>query len=554
MNSRERREERKDDDVRSLRSVRSEASNYNNPGGLHSVFRHLTKPIAVTLDKDNRDNPEKVVRATDHLNKITEGYVGKALQNDTVIQLQTYKLDMLTAKIEKMSLELLAVKRDGQTAAKALTEKTNAITPNPEWTYPTDEASQDMYVKSVQAMQLAVKSIERSYTFKTHPNEFLLEVCSCSNGIASNFGLTKQQQQTLILNLIPSTSTIYGDIGMCKSLENIFRWASMTSSSIFTRSELEALIENWKFDFSTPQTLNDSISQLKSYFVHKANASLENVDQKNLFNEMWTRVRREKLPTFVYRAIDEGRIRLDMETDEVSMHQTFLATFKPLIGSKQQKSHQLALPDFHQEQSTKSSPPNHQQGGQSKQTGAKQKDKQKGRGREGKVKFENKKEDKSRSKSKGKFKFIEPWPLNKPYLSKNGNSLSHACNEHFMKCCFKCGMNNHLAKNCRIYEGSKVTLSLCEQCRRGFHDVCKSFKFKDKGQTQNDSGNFDMAVSKRVQHILENYDVAPKNYGYSAPPPGAGFYYQNQGPPVMGPVPPLPIKNISPRVDTDDED
>ena len=82
----------------------------------------------------------------------------------------------------------------------------------------------------------------------------------------------------------------------------------------------------------------------------------------------------------------------------------------------------------------------------------------------------------NKRKFKRKFSFVTPWPDNKPYTNKSGNRLSNECEEHFRDHCLKCGMNSHRNNECRIYTDRTVILTLCSECRQGFHDQCKNYK------------------------------------------------------------------------------
>jgi hypothetical protein len=54
--------------------------------------------------------------------------------------------------------------------------------------------------------------------------------------------------------------------------------------------------------------------------------------------------------------------------------------------------------------------------------------------------------------------------------------LSKECEEHFANHCFRCGMSSHKADKCRIYTDRTVIITLCSECRQGFHDQCKNYK------------------------------------------------------------------------------
>ena len=68
---------------------------------------------------------------------------------------------------------------------------------------------------------------------------------------------------------------------------------------------------------------------------------------------------------------------------------------------------------------------------------------------------------------------MEPYP-DKAYLNKSGNSLSQEFEQHFKDHCYKCGHISHRGEDCRIYKSDTAILSLCEVCRQGLHNECKS--------------------------------------------------------------------------------
>jgi hypothetical protein len=84
--------------------------------------------------------------------------------------------------------------------------------------------------------------------------------------------------------------------------------------------------------------------------------------------------------------------------------------------------------------------------------------------------------DSGKRRFKRRFKFIEPWPENKPYTSKSGNSLSRECEDYLKNCCFRCGVDSHKADKCRIYTDRTVIITLCTECRQGFHYQCKNYR------------------------------------------------------------------------------
>jgi len=88
--------------------------------------------------------------------------------------------------------------------------------------------------------------------------------------------------------------------------------------------------------------------------------------------------------------------------------------------------------------------------------------------------------DKKKGGDKGNFKkkyisgFVQPWPANCSYLSKNGNMLKPEFESHFRGHCHKCGHSSHRALKCKTYPETTTILTLCERCRQGLHEVCRS--------------------------------------------------------------------------------
>jgi hypothetical protein len=66
-------------------SGRSSVSSFGEgQDGLHRLMSHMTKPIAVLLDKDQRNDQEALDRSSQHLNKIRPSTVANALRQENL--------------------------------------------------------------------------------------------------------------------------------------------------------------------------------------------------------------------------------------------------------------------------------------------------------------------------------------------------------------------------------------------------------------------------------------------------------------------------------------
>ena len=73
---------RRDDDNRSTDST-------DTGGGLHRVVTHISKPVGVLLNPETRDDPARLERSKQHLNRLTPAYITNALSKDNIIVQQT---------------------------------------------------------------------------------------------------------------------------------------------------------------------------------------------------------------------------------------------------------------------------------------------------------------------------------------------------------------------------------------------------------------------------------------------------------------------------------
>jgi hypothetical protein len=122
------------------------------------------------------------------------------------------------------------------------------------------------------------------------------------------------------------------------------------------------------------------------------------------------------------------------------------------------------------------------------------------------------------SKSTGKPYFVKPWPKNEPYLTRDKKSFLPAFEEHFKNFCYRCGLSNHSAKNCRIYPDAKIIMELCGVCCMGLHDRCKNYKFTKPRDSSTGSGsgsgtnNQSSSNAKNTNQVISGYILPDSSY------------------------------------------
>ena len=133
-------------------------------------------------------------------------------------------------------------------------------------------------------------------------------------------------------------------------------------------------------------------------------------------------------------------------------------------------------------------------------------------------------------------------------MGANEKNLSKEFEEAFKNACYRCGHTSHKAQDCkcRIYPNSTI-MSLCRTCRNGLHDVCKSYKFKNKGPQ--DSA---VATVKKLENMIGKFEQFSAHTIQSGPNHDPSLWY----PPYPYPPPPA-LPQPQQRVgftDEDDED
>ena len=434
------------------------SDNLGEARGLGKVIRHLSAPLTTLLDINRRDNPDYLAQGTGHLQTLTPDYIQAALKKDQVIINQNKRIDNLTMAIENLTELFSKMQNENKTSVNSITEKTGKILPLPLATYPVEPADEAVYMKSVVAMDHVVRNIDKTVPLNKFPHDYLLEICGVSNSIVSNFRLNRQQHRQLIMSFVNSTHTLYRELSLLSNIDQIFSFANLACTSTYTRLELDNLLETWKLNYENNVLLNESISNLKTILINATGLSIDRIDQTTLYLDMLKRIRREKLPPFTIRQLDETRLQVEVESDPIELHRLILAPLKSLCSFKTRKATAVHTHAMSVEPLLSSSVAD----------------------RSSSVK-DFKKKSKNNKKKNKTFMEIKPWPKNKPYTKPNSNTLTQECENYFHGFCFSCGKNNHIAEKCWLYNQEPASLSLCKTCFRGFHSVCK---YKGKGKNK----------------------------------------------------------------------
>jgi DNA-binding protein Fis len=291
------------------------------------------------------------------------------------------------------------------------------------------------------------------------------------------------QQAALIMSFIPATSPIYRDLAMLDTLEDLFHYANLCSTTTMTRTEILAKIDAWTLDTKSYATLNESLAALRTYYADLSGKG-NKVNKVELYQKVLQRVKKERgIPSFVHRMLDESNLKIERETNTGEMLELVLAPLKYLLSQKKP-----ALPVTHQVEldnldplGAPLDPPNptfisdsglkndSKQNGHSKNGNGSKKKKGNGNGNKSGNKQQN-------QQKRAPVTYVSQWPDGKKYLTSRG-ALTFEVESHFKHHCYKCGMSNHNAAQCRIYPQKNVVLTLCSTCRAGFHTVCKNYRY-----------------------------------------------------------------------------
>ena len=497
--------------------------------GLLRIFTHTIKPLAVVVDAEKREDPVQLARATQHLGRISGPAIDRALRSEEIFKENDSRMQTLYGMISDLGREVDSLRSESRTKNRAQIIKSGSLHPNPVGSYPRRNAPNDHWIRAVAAFQTATKITERSLDFRERPYDYLLDLLSASNQVAQNFGLSKEQQLLLILNSIPGTGSIYKELRMMGSLENVFKLVNINCSTLSTKAELEVKIENWSLNTSSHQALSESLCVLKALHLDTDDFSCNGDTQNELFIALLKRIKRESLSPFVKRQLEEARIFLEVETNPIVLHEILLSALRGMVNAPSKKQN-LSV---HQSNTfdERSPPPvllavEHRPEPRPAKKVDKSQDRGRQKDRDGGNKHQKNNDQKGkkekygdRSKSRTRYTFVEPWPMGKSYLSKSGNQLSKEIELHFSGFCFKCGLNNHLAGDCRIYAEKGTILTLCTICRGGFHEKCRNLRFVNKDGTLKDQTKVKKQELFMNPYMYANAGYSPNPFYYPFPPP-----------------------------------
>jgi hypothetical protein len=294
------------------------------------------------------------------------------------------------------------------------------------------------------------------------------------------------------MSFIPSNTTIYKDLQLLRNLGDVFYFASINSSLIKTKAELESALDQWKPDFNTYSGLQSSLTHLRTLHANLTGKNYEDINVTQLYIQIHRTLLKQKLPQWMLRDLNDLYPRIESSLSALELHSAILSCLAPGVGKVRLEKINYPVAQVNQVTSSVTSDSLYNNSGSQNQnknqntgTGTKNKNQnhqsQQNRGRsrsrgrnQGNQGNQKNYRGRSHSKSTGKPYFVKPWPKNEPYLTRDKKSFLPAFEEHFRNHCYRCGPSNHAAKNCRIYPDPKIIMEICSTCYMGLHDHCKN--------------------------------------------------------------------------------
>jgi hypothetical protein len=374
---------------------------------------------------------------------------------------------------------------------------------------PEPGCSVDTYQKALGYLANQVKVIERMTTFQQNEFNFAYLLCKESNKVTQNFGLSKSQQYQMIFSHIPPGPT-YNILGLSPDLVSLFKVVSTFATAAVTKQSLEKEINRWRLATTSEVEMNTSLMRLLDLInKNRDDYGDEPISFLYLFQKSVEIINRnETLSMMVQDELYKASMRIKDGDSFAEILQVLASVCRRMLKQPKQPMAKAISYSGHVDKLTAQVKALTFQDGNGKkqkdrrndskpqtqvvpyQAATQQKYAQVQDGARGK--FEKKTTYEKKYK---RFVFVEPWPLNKPYLSKSGNALTPEFNLWFQDFCHRCGCNNHKAESCRTYPERTTILTLCVKCRQGLHEECRSkrkdliLKKKRKEREQTDSSN-----------------------------------------------------------------
>jgi hypothetical protein len=303
-----------------LRRAKS-TSSLNEVGarGLTSIITHLSKPIAVLNDKIARDDDRRLLRNTEHLNRVTEDNVKSALFED---------LHGLTQHLQRLDTQVEHLANIHKLSSRVDTRKANSLAVLEE--YPTIDASPVIFRQASATLLNLIKNIVtvKGLTISKDSYSYILELAMSSNVIAKQFILSESQQFSLLLDNLPANSSEFVLLNRCTNLEDLFETISTFAPSIPTQRELESKIVAWKLDYRSVAHLNKSLSELICWVGNVSDSDLRTID---IYHNVIGRILQERLNGRIIHNLQEIRMKIS-EQDRISdLVQMILCPLKQLI-------------------------------------------------------------------------------------------------------------------------------------------------------------------------------------------------------------------------------
>jgi hypothetical protein len=476
------------------------------------VLSHITKPIATLTDKNARNDDSRLERNLLHLNRITEDRIKTALFDD---------LHGLTEHLQKLDSQVENLANIHKMASRVDTRKSNSLAILDE--YPTVDASPTIYRQASSALLNLIKNIGtiKGLPIAKDSYSYILEVALASNVISNQYILLESQQFSLLLDSLPANSSEFSVLNRCGNLEDLFETISTFAPSIPTQRELENKIVSRKLDYRSVAHLNKSLSDLISWVEDVSDSELRTID---IYQHVIGRILQEKLNSRILHNLQEIRLKITEQDRIADLVQMLLCPLKQLIPKNEHVTKNFQKTEYISSNNTSndiaSSPrsiaylsdPNtlmqvsyyppgyippsvNTVNTQEKRVGKYAERNRKRRERKALERQVNAVTQQRTDQTQQTMssvpkttvavpekpndlpklkKFVDPWPENKPYLNKSGNTLSAEFEKAFEAFCYKCGHFSHKGQDCRIYTDSTAVLTLCSKCRQGLHDQCKS--------------------------------------------------------------------------------
>ena len=310
-------------------------------------------------------------------------------------------------------------------------------------------------------------------TFEKEPFNFTLLLCKESNKIAQQFGLSKTQQWDIIFAHLPP-HRVTDFLVMQGDLVNVFKTVSTLATRVSTRSSLEKQINQWRLENGSEEEMTMSLVNL-IYLLDKIRDDYEFNPPfyPDLFRKAITVIQRQDvIPRMVLEELDKARIGV-VDTDQPGeITQVLFSACQRYLGMKpnrqQVKMIQATPADYerqinkilHQVKAIEFTPQTQGQqkmtdGMPNKKTGywkakRERQKQQQGQGqnqqKQGQTNKGQNKQGQTANKGPYQSSFVQPWPDNCIYLSKNGNTLRPEIEAHFNGFCHKCGHSSHKAE------------------------------------------------------------------------------------------------------------